>query len=242
VAAIAATRSASPVLRVDARPPPIADGHLALPRQIAHDSCVSSQPHSLTSPRAARRRPRRPPRRLAADLYEWAEYARREPLWAPPGEGADGSRRRRPGRPAKLNHQVVGKVLMAVRAGNFRETAARFAGIGPATLFRWLRDPRPQYVAFQAALDMVDAECEVELVGNLFRLSRTSTRAAIFLLERRYCDRWAPPSRTGPVAPGDTPTPPPSPEYIDARKFLTAELVASLMARATAPTSGDKEF
>jgi hypothetical protein len=66
---------------------------------------------------------------------------------------------------------------MAVRAGNFRETAARYAGIGPATLHRWLRDPRPPYVALRTALDMVEAEVEVEVVANLVRISRSWTTA-----------------------------------------------------------------
>ena len=61
---------------------------------MEHDSCVSSQAQPLTSPRAARRRPKRPPRWLAADLYRWNEFARREPLWAATGGG---SSRRRPG-------------------------------------------------------------------------------------------------------------------------------------------------
>jgi hypothetical protein len=62
-------------------------------------------------------------------VYRWAEIARREPLWATTG-GA--SAPRRPGRPAKLNPEVVGRFLMVIRMGKYRETAARFAGIGPA--------------------------------------------------------------------------------------------------------------
>jgi hypothetical protein len=125
-------------------------------------------------------------------MYRWAEYARREPLWAPPGDGAGGSRRLRPGRPSRLNSEVVGRYLMAIRAGNFREPAARFAGIGPATMYRWMRDPRPEYAAFRMALLQCEAEVEVEVIGNLMRLSRTCTRAGRFLLERRWPERWGP--------------------------------------------------
>jgi len=225
-------------------PPPAADSPQAIgpAKALAHDPSLSSQAQRPTSPRAARRRPKQPLRRLAADLYRWSEFARREPLWAPAGQGPAGSSRRGPGRPPKLNADVVGKILMAVRAGCYPEVAARLAGISPATYYRWLRDPRPPYAAFQAALDQADAECEVMVIGNLVRLSRTSTRAAAFILSRRWPERWRKLKRPLPEAPADAPTTPPPPEHIDARRFLTSELVASVRAQATEPRRGDSEL
>ena len=196
---------------------------------------MSSQAQRPTSLHAARRRPKQPLRRLAADLYRWNEFARREPLWAATGGG---SSRRRPGRPPKLTADVVGKILMAVRAGCYPEVAARWAGISAATYFRWCKDPRPPYVAFRAALVMADAECEVMVIGNLVRLSRTSTRAARFLLERRWPERWAKPRRLPAEAPTDTLTAPPPPRHIEARTFSISELVAGLRAQAAAPRLG----
>jgi hypothetical protein len=125
-------------------------------------------------------------------MFRWGEIARREPLWAITGGG---SAHRRPGRPRKLNPEVVGRFFTAIRAGNYRETAARLAGIGPATMYRWLHDPRPEYAAFRIALLMCEAEVEAEVIGNLARLSRTSTKAAAFLLERRWPEKWARPGR-----------------------------------------------
>ncbi|HEY5434976.1 MAG TPA: hypothetical protein VIK13_07070, partial [Candidatus Limnocylindrales bacterium] len=114
---------------------------------------------------------------------------------------------------------------MAVRAGNYPEVAARWAGISAATYYRWCKDPRPPFVAFRAALDMADAECEAMVIGNLVRLSRTSKRAAAFLLERRWPDKWAQSRRLPPDAPADTPTAPPPPQHIEARTFSIPELV-----------------
>ena len=125
-------------------------------------------------------------------MYRWGEIARREPLWATTGGG---SAHRRPGRPVKLKPEVVGRFFTAIRAGNYRETAARLAGIGPATMYRWMHDPRPEYAAFRIALLMCEAEVEVEVIGNLARLSRKSTKAGAFLLERRWPERWARPGR-----------------------------------------------
>jgi len=206
---------------------------------MVHDSSVSSQAQPPTSPRAARRRPKRPPRWLTADLYRWNEFAHREPLWAATGGG---SSRRRPGRPPKLTADVVGKILMAVRAGNYPEVAARWAGISAATYYRWCKDPRPPYVAFRAALDMADAECEAMVIGNLARLSRTSTRAAAFLLERRWPEKWAKSRRLPPEPSADTPTAPPPPQHIEARTFSIPELVASQREQAAAPRRGDGEL
>jgi hypothetical protein len=133
---------------------------------------------------------------------------------------------------------VVGKILMAVRAGCYPEVAARWAGVSAATYYRWVRDPRPPYVAFRAALDLADAACEAMVIGNLVRLSRTSTRAARFLLERRWPERWAKPRRLPAEAPADTPTAPPPPQHIDVRMFSIPELVASLRVHASAPRLG----
>lgn len=128
-------------------------------------------------------------------------------------------------------------ILMAVRAGNYPEVAARWAGISAATYYRWRKDPRPPFVAFRAALDMADAECEAMVIGNLVRLSRTSTRAARFLLERRWPEKWARSGRLPAEAPADTPTAPPPPQHIEARTFSIPELVASL--REQAPRRGN---
>jgi hypothetical protein len=132
---------------------------------------------------------------------------------------------------------VVGKILMAVRAGNYPEVAARWAGVCAATYYRWRKDPRPPYVAFRAALDMADAECEAMVIGNLAKLSRTSTRAARFLLERRWPDEWSQSRRPPPEPSVEKPTAPPLPRLIETRTFSIAELVAS--QREQAPRRGN---
>jgi hypothetical protein len=128
-------------------------------------------------------------------------------------------------------------ILMAVRAGNYPEVAARLAGISAATYYRWCKDPRPPYVAFRAALDKADAECEAMVIGNLARLSRMSKRAAAFLLERRWPNKWAKSRRLPAEAPAVTPTAPPPPQHVEARTFSIAELVAS--EREQAPWRGN---
>lgn len=142
------------------------------------------------SPDTARRRTVRPSPAMAADMTRWAVEALNEPLWGGTATGEPTRRRRGPGRPSRLNPEVVGRFLQAIRAGNHRETAAQFAGISNATLYRWLRDSRAPFVAFRRAVVMAEAEVEVEVVSNIIRLSSKSTRAAAFWLSRRYPGRW----------------------------------------------------
>jgi hypothetical protein len=139
---------------------------------------------------------------MVADMTRWAEHARREPLWAATTPTCPGKSPRRPRRPAKVSQDVVGRFLMAVRAGNSRDTAARFAGISNATLYRWLRDPRPPFSALRQALLIAEAEVECEVVTTLYNRSFGDTEAAVFLLERRFPDRWLPggPKRAGEAA------------------------------------------
>ncbi|HXF72327.1 MAG TPA: hypothetical protein VNO79_06935 [Actinomycetota bacterium] len=42
-------------------------------------------------------------------------------------------------RPTKLSPEVQARICQAIRAGNYRETAARYAGIGISTFYAWLQ-------------------------------------------------------------------------------------------------------
>ena len=57
--------------------------------------------------------------------------------------------RRAIGRPSKLTPERYETLLRVLAMGNYRCVAARFVHINPATLSRWLVDPRPRYVAFR---------------------------------------------------------------------------------------------
>src|SRR5665647_1377355 len=70
----------------------------------------------------------RPPRRLAADMYREGEIARHEPLWAPTGEGAGGSKPPPSGTTSKAPSGVAGAlphlVIRLARACNEPENDA----------------------------------------------------------------------------------------------------------------------
>ena len=73
------------------------------------------------------------------------------------------------GRPAKLTPAVQGRIIAVIEAGHFRESAARLAGILPATLYKWLSAETEPYLACQDAVEAAEAELEgdvLEVVGG----------------------------------------------------------------------------
>jgi hypothetical protein len=99
---------------------------------------------------------------------------------------------RRPGRPSKLTPAVEEKLLGTLRLGNFRSTAARFAGISPATFYRAMADHRPRFREFREAVEQAEATAEVAIIGNIVAASRTHPDVALKFAARRWPERWGP--------------------------------------------------
>lgn len=105
------------------------------------------------------------------------------------------------GRPTRLTQRVGGRFLQALDSGYNRSDAIRFAGIGPATFYRWMSDERFEYREFRDAVERAeneredargDATLQFRVEGNLFRLSRRSTKAALAWLAVADPDAWGP--------------------------------------------------
>jgi len=93
-------------------------------------------------------------------------------------------------RPTKLTPDVKNHILLALRTGRYLTVAAASAGVGEATLHRWLTDKRPDYRAFAADVRRAIAEGEVFLVGRIGQAAPDSPGVALRLLERRHPQRW----------------------------------------------------
>ncbi len=102
-------------------------------------------------------------------------------------------------RPTKLTHEVSEKIVRAIRAGNYPEVAARHAGVHPSTYYRWmergaLEGEAPEddpYRHFRSEVDRAIADAEAAEVGLVVKAARDGDwRAAAWLLERRFGDRW----------------------------------------------------
>jgi len=87
---------------------------------------------------------------------------------------------------------------MAVRAGNYLETASAFAGVSPSTLRDWVRrgvrdtEEGKQTVRadFSAALEKAQADAEAGGVARIGAAAAKQWQAAAWLLERKHHEKW----------------------------------------------------
>ena len=111
-------------------------------------------------------------------------------------------------RPTKLNKVVESKIISAIRAGNYIETAAAYAGINKSTLYDWLkrgerekqrvqktpggriRKKETPFVEFSNAVEKALAEAEVRDVAIIAKAAEDQWQAAAWRLERKFPDRW----------------------------------------------------
>jgi hypothetical protein len=99
-------------------------------------------------------------------------------------------------RPLKLDPAVMERLLQAVARGNTREDSARLAGVGVATLYRWLRLGRSQkrgkFREFREAIKKAEAEAVDKRVTAIAAagMEPKTWQASAWWLERRRPDDW----------------------------------------------------
>lgn len=106
-------------------------------------------------------------------------------------------------RPTKLTGDVQERICNALRAGNYQETAAQYAGISAKTFYEWMKrgesdDESEQiYREFREAVESAKASAEVRDVALIDRAAHDgSWQAAAWKLERKYPHRWGRVHRT----------------------------------------------
>lgn len=105
------------------------------------------------------------------------------------------------GRKTKLTPEVQSNIVQALRAGNYQETAAKFAGISQQTYYTWLRrgaeEPDSIYAEFLEAVERAKAAAEVRDIALIDKAANDgSWQAAAWKLERKYPQRWGRITRT----------------------------------------------
>lgn len=112
-------------------------------------------------------------------------------------------------RPSKLTKEIQNQIVVAVRAGNYMETAAAFAGISKDTFYKWLKrgarerqrlddstnaKPRKKelpFLEFSDAVTRAISEAEVRDVQNISKAGEAGDwRASAWRLARRHPERW----------------------------------------------------
>ncbi len=81
-------------------------------------------------------------------------------------------RRRKTGRPTKLTPELQEKIVNAVRAGNYLQTACTWAGVHYGTAWRWMSEAEQPgadkaKIAFRDAVNRARAESEMRVIGHI---------------------------------------------------------------------------
>lgn len=106
------------------------------------------------------------------------------------------SKSKKTGRPTKLTPDVQDRIIQALQAGNYQDVACRFAGIAPATFYRWMEqgedpDADPIYGEFREAVERAKSVAEVRSVAIIQQAAQNGTwQAAAWYLERSAAKRW----------------------------------------------------
>ena len=86
---------------------------------------------------------------------------------------------------AKVYTKEIHNVIVAeVKKGNKLSTAAKYAGISPRTLSRWLADE--QYEDLKLDIEQAEAVNEGDIVSALNQMMYDDSKAAQYLLDKRY--------------------------------------------------------
>jgi hypothetical protein len=102
------------------------------------------------------------------------------------------------GRPSKLTHETHAQIVKVVRAGNYLEVAAAYAGISKQSLSVWMRRGAREarkgmetpYAEFSRAITEALAAAEIDDVLRIGQAALTQWQAAAWRLERKFPDRW----------------------------------------------------
>ncbi|MGH9313084.1 MAG: hypothetical protein ACRD1S_07785 [Vicinamibacterales bacterium] len=95
------------------------------------------------------------------------------------------------GRPTRLTDEIASKILMAIKGGAYRCTAAAWAGIETDIFARWMmRDDEP-YASFRRLVTEAEAHAELKMVSAVTKAADDDAKYAIAFLERKFPERWA---------------------------------------------------
>jgi transposase len=100
-------------------------------------------------------------------------------------------------RPTKLTAETQEKIVQAIRAGNYIETAAAYAGIDKKSLYTWLKrgNECPTgtniHAKFLQAVEQALATAEAQDVLIIGKAAKEGAwQASAWRLERKFPDRW----------------------------------------------------
>jgi len=139
-------------------------------------------------------------------------------------------------RKTKLNAEVQKKICDALALGNFRQTAAKAAGVSLRTFTEWMRLGKNRnnkaFLAFRRAVLEAETQAEMRAVGLIVQKAAEDPKHAQWWLTHRWPERWAEKTRLRMEHTGKAGGPI---EVSDAREKLFERLSSALTA------SGDRD-
>lgn len=117
------------------------------------------------------------------------------------------------GRKPKLDERLTEQLVQLLKSGNYVETAIAAVGLSKSTFYEWLERGDHERVAqadepyrvFREKVEHARAEGEATNVLRIARAAAEDWKAAAWMLERQFPDRWGRPAqrngRAQPVAP-----------------------------------------
>ena len=98
------------------------------------------------------------------------------------------------GRPSKLTREVEADLTLLLAQGVPVKLAAAATDVSPRSVRRWLHegDLRERVAEVRATERQADATSEARLVVLVTLAARHDWRAAKWMLERRWPERWGP--------------------------------------------------
>lgn len=111
------------------------------------------------------------------------------------------------GRPTILTDELQTRITDVIRAGNYIETAASYAGISKNTIYDWMKRGAKErrriettgkkplkkelpFLQFSDAIEKALAESEIRDVTRIGQASQTDWKAAAWRLERKFPQKW----------------------------------------------------
>lgn len=98
------------------------------------------------------------------------------------------------GQPPALDKFVHDRLAEALRTGNTRIDAARYAGIGYTTFKNWMvrgRAGEKPYAAFLSSMEKAEADAVIRNVAIIQKAAGVSWQAAAWWLERKFPELWS---------------------------------------------------
>jgi hypothetical protein len=98
------------------------------------------------------------------------------------------------GRPPKLTQEVEQRIVLLLRSGNHRRTAAIVAGISPSSFHAWMaageKSKRGPFARFRRAVLQAEAQIEAQMVGIVVQKATTDVKQAKWWLTHKARKRW----------------------------------------------------